>query len=551
MEMIPPRPATGSTHSESDVFWLLRQVEFDGRSAAFSAVHLSDHEYKKWSELDFVVVSRAGLIVIEVKGGLVSCDGRGIWRYDSRGHATVERAESPMAQASSAYFALLKSHLIPAMGRSAVQRVPTGFCVILARTPLSNANAFLGGTDMPIELVGTSEDVRSPDTIAAFLERVITYWRKRPPWPDGEWTDEEVIAACRALRPCFDRVAPLSLSAVRVRQEQFALTEEQYALVDFFEDAPRLMCSAGAGCGKTLLAVECLRRELRNDPLLLTGTNSLAANIRASWASLASRVVSFRELEEGALKSQRQYGCLIVDEGQQVTNPRSIGMLSTLLKGGIEDGRWRWFSDPNNQVLESDAYDPASQALLVRLSFPGRLRRNCRNTPQIIAAVEVLTGAEIGNMPVSGGGPDIIVLQTPTLETRMDAAVQTLRTWLADPAINPGEIVLLTPRALSQSSAWEIARRARTPAVQWHPAWDRQPHYPRQMAVATLQEFRGLESPFVLLCDLDRDIEYVDRWIYLGITRANFAVAIVTDPAVIDGLVRNSLDRLKASQGQE
>lgn len=548
MRMIPSRPSASSTGSEVEVFDLLQLVELGEDSVAFASLNLSEHEYKKWGEIDFVVLCRDGLVVIEVKGGQVSCDERGIWRYESRGRRPIERIESPIAQASSAYFSLRKNHLHPAVGIEAFRKAPSGFCTILAKTPRVVARGLIGGTEMPPDLVGTSEDVRDHSAIVIFLKRVLDYWRRHPPGATGVWSEAEVSSIGRALRPCFDRIPPLSLSAARVRQEQLVLTEEQYAILDFADRAPRVLCTGGAGCGKTLLAVECLRREMSNDPLLVTGTASLAAHLRVSGLTDVSRVVSFDELARGPLHGLHRYGSLIVDEGQQITDTGSLQRLDELLQGGLEQGRWRWFSDPNNQVLSNATFDPACHATLQRLAFPGTLGHNCRNTPQIVSAVEVLTGADIGAGRMAGRGPDVQFARGHSPEERIQSTAAIIRHWLMDPEIRVGEIVILSPRMLNQSTAWEIARRAGVSIRAWEPGWDRHDTYPSRMAAATIDSFRGLEAPFVVLCDMDVSIPDLQRWFYLGLTRANFAVAVAADPACVATLAQAAVDNRNPSK---
>jgi hypothetical protein len=513
-------------------------MEFGDDAVGFAALNLSDHEYKKWGEIDFVILTEEGLIVIEVKGGQVSLDNRGIWRYESRGRNVVERTESPIAQASSAYFSLCKKFLIPALGASAFNRAPSGFCAILAKSPAAVVRGLVGGPEMPRELVGCIDDVASPAALASFLDRVLEYWRSHPPHPSGVWRAEEIAALGHALRPCFDRVPPLSLSAARTRQEQLLLTEEQYALLDFLEEADRVICTAGAGCGKTLLAIECLRREHRNNPVLVTGTETLAAHLRATVPDEAGRIFSFSEIQRGAADGRAPYRCLIVDEGQQVTNDSALEFLSTLLLGGFEVGRWRWFSDPNNQVLGNDAFVVGCHDRLARLAVPARLSRNCRNTPQIISAVGVLTAANIGTAKMAGNGPDVTFLDGETSHERAVSAAATIREWLNDPEIQPGEIALLSARPLEHSSVPLIARMAAVPFDRWEPGWDRKATFPRRLAAATIDEFRGLEAPFVVLCDLEAGMPELSKLCYIGLTRANFAVAIGAERECFQILVK-------------
>jgi hypothetical protein len=527
--MIPSRPHTSSTGSELEVFELLRCVDFGVGAVGFASLHLSEHEYKKWGEIDFVVLSSKGLLVLEIKGGQVSCDARGIWRYESRGQKTIERFESPIAQASSAYFSVRDRYLIPRLGAATIGKAPSGFGAILARTEMRHADHLIGGTEMPRSLVGTSEDVRDQHALTEFLRRVLEHWCSHPPFPQREWEPKEVEEIGRTLRPYFDRVPPLSLSSARIRQEQLALTEEQYQILDFSDRAPRLLCTGGAGCGKTLLALECLRRELPNNPVLITGTESLAAHLRVSAVEFSERIMSFGEATVASANGQSMFGSLIVDEGQQITNAQSFSVLSTLLRGGLSGGRWRWFGDPNNQLLKLSRFEPDCQSRLEGLAFPGSLSRNCRNTPQIVSTIDALTGIGLNADRMVGKGPDVLFAIGDTEQARMDSAASMIRSWLRDPEIPVGEIVLLSPRSIEHTSAWEIASRAKIPIRRWQPGWDRSPSYPREMAAATIEEFRGLEAPYVVLCDMDGAVDDLKRHFYLGLSRANVAAIVVAD----------------------
>lgn len=511
---------------------MLEQVELPD-AVALCSLNLSEHEYKKWGEIDFVVVSGAGLLVLEVKGGQVHCD-RGLWRYESRGHVPVERAESPMAQASSAYFELRK-HLHRTVGQGLIDKAVTGFGVVFARTSLRDAESrrLLGGSEMPRPLIGTREDLRTVESLEALLHRFYEHWRKQQRRRCRIWSTTEVVSVATALRPWFDRVAPLSISVAQVREEQLSLTAEQYQVLDFSQSADRVLVTGGAGCGKTLLAVECLRRERCRDPLFVTGTESLARHLRASLVDAPSRVYSFQELSKVPADRRRMYGSLIVDEGQQVTRADAIALLSSWLEGGLERGRWRWFSDPNNQVLPDSNFDPAQHELLRRNSFPGTLNRNCRTTPQIAHAVQLLTGAAIGDSTTKGQGPDVSFAGPTSSTEQLSAAASTVLKWLEDPEIRPGDIVLLSPKLPSEWSVPKLAKRAGLPWRPWQPGWGTSSEHRRSLAAATVEEFRGMESPFVVLCDMDTSVQEYASCFYLGMTRANFGLMVVADVAVV------------------
>ena len=70
MRMIPSADMPGtSSEAERIVFDYLASVQLPG-GMVFHSLSISEHEYKRWGELDFVVLSPGGLIALEIKGGV-------------------------------------------------------------------------------------------------------------------------------------------------------------------------------------------------------------------------------------------------------------------------------------------------------------------------------------------------------------------------------------------------------------------------------------------------------------------------------------------------
>lgn len=542
MRMVPPRPPESATGSERRVFTALQSFRASDDSLALSSLNLSRHEYQRWGEIDFVVIQNSGLLVVEVKGGIATC-AEGLWRFQDRWGRTVERASSPIAQAQAAFSSLLKLHLEPGVGRGLLEKATLGFCSIFPAMSNRQVRSISGGPEMPMELVGSADDLCNVAALGAFLKRALGFFRPRGGRERPGWNRDEVRKVGQCLRPAFDRVPPLSLLVAQLRDEQFALTEGQYRFLDFIEAAPRVICTGGAGCGKTFLAVECLRREASNNPVLITGTETLAKHLRASNVPDPRRILSFDEADSALGQFSATFDTLIVDEGQQVTNRESLLVLDRLLTGGISAGRWRWFADPNHQVLHSSRFDPKVQAELERLAVPTRLRENCRNTPQIVANVESLTGADLGDTGVKGSGPEVEFAQGDSAEELVRSTAALLRKWLADPEVQPGHVVMLSPRPPDQSSIPEVVSIAGKSCRPWHAGWDTAPHYPRYIGAATMDEFRGLESPLVVLCDLDDSLPDLERYLYVGMTRANYGLIVTVDKEARLRLMRSHLGR--------
>jgi hypothetical protein len=542
MRMIPPRPPDNLTGSERQVFGLLSQMNLGEGAVCLTSLNLSRHELQRWGEIDFVVVWKRGLLAIEVKGGTVTCED-GIWTFEDRYGNSYEKALSPIAQAQGGYSSMLSKFLRPGVGDRLLSRAASGFCALFPTTPLSSARHFIGGAEMPKELVGTKEDCRDQQALLAFLERTIAYWQRRAPSNTTPLKIDEVAAIVKALRPSFDRVAPLSISLARVRDEQLELTEDQYMMLDLSVDSPRIMCEGGAGTGKTFLAIESLRREADNNPIMVLGTQHLAEHLRHENVPSPQRIVSFHELLAGQLEG-KTYSTLIVDEGQQLTNEKALSALAAILDMPFAEARWRWFSDRNHQVTKLSRFENgAYEALRSMASFAPRLRHNCRNTPKIVTATEFVTGLKVGETKVRGVGPDVVYSQASTADDRVQDAAAQIKRWLSDDEVRPADIVLLSSLDVERSSIPRIAAASGQRYEPWRPAASR--NRGEALGAATIEQFRGLEAPFVVLCDIAGQLESLVPMLYLGMTRANFGLFVSCDEQVRLDILSKRVSELK------
>jgi hypothetical protein len=81
---------------------------------------------------------------------------------------------------------------------------------------------------------------------------------------------------------------------------------------------------------------------------------------------------------------------LLVDEGQLLMTFDALSRLSSVVVGGLDTGRWCLFMDENNQAGVAGAFDREAFEYLQSGLSSGRLplRRNCRNTKEIIRQVD-------------------------------------------------------------------------------------------------------------------------------------------------------------------
>jgi hypothetical protein len=532
MRILPAQPNHKLTFTEQKVFSLLQATQWHPGSTCLSSLNLSEHEFKKWSEADFALVGPNGLLVIEVKGGAVSCN-EGIWRYESSRFGPVVRRESPHSQANGAYHAL--ADFVSEKFGDALPDGLGGFCVIFASVTRQQMQAFIDSPEIPGAITGYAEDLIDERTFLAFLGRVERYWAtKNANGSRRRWTSAQCNQVAQALRPNFERLPPLNLRVAELREERIQLTQEQYFVLDHLGSSNRLLILGSAGCGKTFLATEAARREVAagRRVLFVTGTSHLAAYLRTNDSEgLLGEVVAFSKL--GSITDISERDVLIVDEGQQVTTRACLDVLEGFVRGGLELGRWRWFADPNRQVASDSAFEADSMELLRLLStHEVPLLQNCRNPEQVVAFAEQVSGVSIGRPLVKGKGPAVDVQKVRHRQDLVERTAQVITKLLRGDA-RANEIVLLWGSRAGEEDAYRAAAQARTRLSAWRDAYcGSRANADDSVLESSVTEFRGLESEHVIILGLD-DVtsdEELQRLLYLAVTRALYSATILLHP---------------------
>jgi len=94
MHFIPPTIYAPNSAAERKVFSLFKELSYDDRTYLLHSVNLPYHKYKQWAEIDFLLISRKGVLVFEVKGGEVyRYDG--IWYGKDRWGNEHRKSEGP------------------------------------------------------------------------------------------------------------------------------------------------------------------------------------------------------------------------------------------------------------------------------------------------------------------------------------------------------------------------------------------------------------------------------------------------------------------------
>ena len=247
---------------------------------------------------------------------------------------------------------------------------------------------------------------------------------------------------------------------------------------------------------------------------------------------------ALRELGR-APESDTMFDVLVVDEAQDLLpKHRMLEFLDHTLCGGLAAGRWAIFGDFQRQALYSnEPLDPKRAVSEYcepdRITIAG-LNYNCRNTLRIGEATAVVagfeqepfrfrTGAETGE-PVEHffyGSDDELVRSVTTFLDRL----------VKDGDVPLEDIVILSPYQLKRSGLREGRMSS---AYHFQEVGDAQGSASEAdkptVKFCTIQTFKGLESPVVILVDLT---ERMDNWddkqslLYVGLSRARTLLALM------------------------
>lgn len=525
MRMLPATPYRTDSRAELKVFDLLKNAYADQPDWHLSALHslnLPNHARKRFSEIDFVIVGRPGLFVLEVKGGGVACHG-GIWTTTGGNGARETLRESPFHQAQTALHALCK-RLKAQLGAEIVGQFPIGYGVLFPDCDWHRL-----GAEWDQAVLGDARALRNPQR---WLGGLFRHWQQRhaqvhrrsAPVP----SPPAIAAMVDCLRPEVEVAVALHAQVAEIAERVHALTADQRRLIDAVADNPRILCHGGAGTGKTFLALELARRWAADGAQVLLACQSpwlrhwLAARFAVPNLTVA---LSAKAAVAARRAGVERFDALIVDEGQDLLHLDRLEPLDHVLAGGLQQGRWCLFHDANNQA---GLYGPAQPAALASLEGCGparlRLTTNCRNTRQILELVRTRLGADMG-VRGSGDGPAVRLLAARTA-AEVTALLAAEIDWLTGPGgLPPSAITILSARPFSASAAARLPRPD-AGALCVLDEYALRDFPPPAISFAEIVAFKGLENEAVIVIDLCP--EQASALHYVGLSRARTCLTLIT-----------------------
>ncbi|MCP5408984.1 MAG: NERD domain-containing protein [Chromatiaceae bacterium] len=518
MRMIPSQPLGNRSNAEIRMFDQLRAAFARPDQTGWFAMHslnLPRHEYKRFGEIDYVICGPDGLFVLEVKGGRVSCLD-GIWETTNRYGETERLRESPFKQAEGALHGL----------RGKLPAFLSNVFVVGYGVVMPDVERLPDSAEWDRAVLADGRDFRQ---FEKWLERFIRYWRAKDACRSAA-THSQLNLLQQHLRPDFEAVVPLHVSAHEVETRIARLTEDQLRLIDVAEANPRVICSGGAGTGKTMLALELAKRWGASGMKTALACHSPWLKRFLERTAVPGLVVSLAKSIDIAAKRAtiERFDALIVDEGQDILDMDALAQLDSCLHGGISEGRWCFFHDANNQSglcgsYVPDAYDYLESICPVRIP----LKTNCRNSLPILQRIQGDLGADVGYAGV-GDGPTVREVRVADADSASQALEKELDDLVDGEGFNPGDIVVLSPLAFTQSWTSSLSEDLRNSISVLDDASPRNMNR-HTIGFAQIGDFKGLESEVVVLVDMPRPgySEPLRSLHYVGMSRARALLSMI------------------------
>jgi hypothetical protein len=564
-KMLPTQfDASTASAAERRLFEVLKNDPVTKDWIALHSLGLARRGFKPYGEIDFVVlIPGSGVFCLEVKGGRIACSG-GRWETTDRYGQTKALNRSPFLQAREGMFALRDSVL---------NRAPMGFPAGLM---FGYATVFPDVSFTVQSPEWESWQVIDRDTLrqsfATALIRLANEQRKLyPKAAASEPTPATLRILQQLLRPDFEIIVTRGAQIEETEMQLLRLTEEQFEALDLLADNERCFFEGPAGTGKTMLALEYARRSAAaGRRTLFVCFNRLLGDWlqrRVSEFGMASTLTAgrffkllrdvivnssiaeeFREQEKrgqttelyendypifGRLAVEERnepFDVLVMDEAQDLLHPGVLDVLNAWLKGGLTAGCWAIFGDFQRQAIFNPSTGDEIKGLLKAYSSQftkGRLTMNCRNTRNIGEETALLSGFD--SPPYRMGqtlGLPVDYRYYNSAETQRTVLGETLRGLLAD-GVKAADIIVISRLRLMNSGVAGIDGgdhfrlieagdpvpvRSRTPIIRF----------------ATAQAFKGMESPVVVLCDIEQvTADEPQALLYVAMSRARSQLTVL------------------------
>lgn len=542
--------------AEKNLFAQFRNTELREKVVILHSLGVAEHVNNIFGEIDFVIISKEGFLCVEVKGGAVERSA-GQWSFTNRYGKRDTKTEGPFAQAQG-NMQSLREYIVKRFGeKHPYSKAQYATCVLMPDCVFD-----YDGFDI---IRSVLFDRSTGCDLSKVMKQSFSYWRndliRQYGFEGGYLSDDEIEQVANLLRGDF-RFVPSLKDVVRdTYQELLALTDQQYDILESLDENPRLLISGLAGTGKSVLAIEQCKRALRcgKTVLYLCYNKNMAQYAKSQFEkeylegeatilpSLMERVCGCRNddhsntyfkviLPQRFLNTPeriRQYDLVVIDEGQDLINSLYLKCIDRIIKGGLKEGHWSIFFDPNQNIFNNETEMASELPKLKKLASSYALSVNCRNTKEIANANTLLTNIPQVNR-LKASGPKVDQFPYTSLEDERNQIIDLINR-LHDEGITNGDIVILSaykmdnPKCfLSRETFPKTLCTIKADGKMWKARQD-------ELRFSTISAFKGLEARVVILADVDNLTEASRKLLnYVAISRAETLLYVFYSNAVED-----------------
>lgn len=546
--------------AERKIFeWFRDDPETEGWVVLHS-LGIANHRTVLYGELDFFVIApKLGIFALEVKGGRVRCK-EGIWYFTNKYNKTTSRSRGPFAQANEGMFSLIDAVKLKFGNHHKLSNLLYGTGVMFP--------------DIEFHIEGIEGeqwqvfDQRDGKSVGSFIKRLSKNTRRKWEKQFGFFPAEKlpdsknVKDLANMLRGNFDKVVSVATQINYAEEALISLTEEQLRCLDQLEDNPRCLIRGAAGTGKTLLAIEEVKRAAASGEktAFFCYNNMLASWVKKhfesvdyalrpeyvgtihAWMTQVASAGGKKSIHPSDSDLQRFYQeglplmtlealgdypvCydrIVIDEAQDIVNNDTFDILDCSLANGLTRGKWSMFGDFTHQAIYVKGQNPEDclNALENRTSFIRfRLKINCRNTKQIGDEIKYITGfdssvylwSKIAGIPVEYKTYESRVDELQILESVLDRLIRD--------GVKPEMITILSPYKRENSVTSDVKR---------YKIKDYRPDVQDSITFSTIQAYKGLENTVIIMTDIDTFAH--EKLMYVGLSRARSGLYILETEA--------------------
>ena len=492
-----------------------------------------------WGESDFTVFHpKKGIIVIEVKSGSIQLI-EGQWEQLNIKNGNKIKIKDPMIQAERSKYTFLD--LLRNDQRYKNYKIE---CAVWLTMVESYKQL---GKLPPAYKIGNLLIKKDIEEIEKSILRIFDYYELKE---QSIYSKEDEKFVIRTLSPEFNIVPNISNIIEEAEYNFNRMTFEQSKLIDYLDCQRVASIQGGAGTGKTLLAIEKIKKlleneETKNDKVLFLCFNEFLYSyldlkykdelINATFLSIDKLVKKHYKIKNKYATEEEKlnflynynnydwdYKHIIIDEGQDFTK-EEIDALYLIAE--LEGGCFYLFYDKNQIVNKGKTlfFDDRLECRLI-------LTTNCRNTKNIAISSNKILNIEKYKLNENIKGEKPILYISDNVES-IKRIIEEEITKYKNEKISLKRIVILTVKTEKKSILSNINEIGI-----YNICHDLEK---KGILFTTARKYKGLESDVVIIIDIDKNTfedEMERRVFHVAISRAKVYLSCIARLNEIDKL---------------